>query len=184
MPAMNRISKLAASALLGASLIATGPSASAAEYTVVDSAGDAANPGLDFTEVTLNNLDDKIVVTAKFVRDRRGKLVVSVEPRGGSGIRLVSVYRPGGTSKSKVLPGSFSDPGSEQGGDPIDCPRFKVTWKPKADLARLQLPSSCLEGGDYGAVRFGYLSEKGADTDFGPQSEKGFLTATDWIPRG
>lgn len=181
---MNRISKLAASALLGASLIATGPSASAAEYTVYDAAGDAANPGLDFTEVTVNNLDTKIVATAKFVRDRRGKLVVSIDPRGGTGVRLVSVYRPGGTTKNKVLPGAFSDPGSAQDNTPIECPGFKVTWKPKADLARLQLPSSCLSDGDYGAVRFGYQSEKGADTDFGPQSEKGYLTATDWIPRG
>jgi hypothetical protein len=183
MPAMNRISILAGTALLGATL-AIGPAAHAAEHTVDDSAGDAANKGLDFTEVTLNNLDTKIVVTTKFVKDRRGRLIVSIDPRGGTGLRLVSTYRPGGTTKNKLFPGAFSDPGSEQGKDPISCKGFKVTWKPQADLARLQLPSRCLLGGDYGAVRFGYLSELGADTDFGPQSEEGFLTTTDWIPRG
>lgn len=183
MPGMRRISILAATGLLGAS-IAIGPAAQAVEYTVYDSAGDAANKGLDFTEVTLNNLDTKIVVTTTFVRDRRGKLTVSIEPRGGTGVRLVSTYRPGGTTRNKVLPGAFSDPGSEQGSDPISCRGFRVVWKKKANLARIQLPSSCLEGGNYGAVRFGYMSELGTDTDFGPQSEQGFLTTTDWIPRG
>lgn len=183
MPGMNRISILAATALLGAT-VAIGPAANAAEYTVYDSAGDAANKGLDFTEVKLNNLDTKIVVTTKFVKDRRGKLTVSIDPRGGTGLRLVSTYRPGGATKNRILPGAFSDPAAEQGKEPVACRGFKVVWKARANLARLQLPSRCLVGGDYGAVRFGYMSELGTDTDFGPQSEEGFLTATDWIPRG
>lgn len=183
MPGMKPISILAATALLGAT-VAIGPAAHAAEYTVYDPAGDAANKGLDFTEVRLNNLDRKIVVTTKFVKDRRGKLIVSVEPRGGTGVRLVSVYRPGGTTTNKILPGAFSDPASERSSNAVACPGFKVVWKASSDLARIQLPSRCLAGADYGAVRFGYLSERGADTDFGPQSEKGFLTTTDWIPRG
>lgn len=180
---MNRISILAATALLGAT-VAIGPAASAVEYVSYDSAGDAANKGLDFTEVTLDNRDDKIVVTTRFVKDRRGKLIVSIDPRGGTGVRLVSVYRPGGTTRNKVLAGAFSDPRPPAEEGKVRCAGFKVVWKPKADLARFQLPSSCLLGGDYGAVRFGYLSELDTDTDFGPISEEGFLTATDWIPRG
>lgn len=183
MRAMNRISLLAGTALLGATL-AIGPAAHAVEYTVYDSAGDAANKGLDFTEVSLDNTDGTVVTTTKFVKDRRGKLIVSVDPRGGTGVRLVSTYRADGTSSNKVLPGALSDPRSERSSTPVACAGFRVSWKPAKDLARLHLPSRCLLGGDYGAVRFSYMSKRGTDTDFGPQSEEGFLTTTDWIPRG
>lgn len=183
---MTRLSKLAVTALLGALLATTTtPTATAQEAELYDPAGDAANPGLDFTEVTLDSLDRKIVVTATFTRVRRGKLTVSIDPRGRDGVRLVSVLAKDGTSTDRLLAGAFTDPKAAQADTTeLDCPGFRVTWLPKRKQAQLVLPAACLTRGNYGAVHFSYLTERGADTDFGPESEEGYLTSSDWIPRG
>jgi hypothetical protein len=183
---MTRLSTRAATALLGALLATTTLTAPAhaQEVEIVDPAGDAANPGLDVTSVTLNSLDRTIVVTATFTKVRRGDLIVSIDPRGRDGVRLVSERAKDGTTTDAVLPGAFTDKGIQEEPAALDCPGYRVSWVPKQKRVQLVLPASCLNGGNYGAVRFGYLTERGADTDFGPQDEDGFLTATDWIPRG
>jgi hypothetical protein len=182
---MTRLSKLAAAALLGALLATTTtPAATAQEAELYDPAGDAANPGLDFTNVKLNSLDRKIVVTASFTQVRRGTLIVSIDPRGRDGVRLVSALAADGTSIDSLYPGAFTDQGTVDEPEPLDCPGFRVTWLPRQKQTQLVLPSSCLNEGNYGAVRVSYLSERGADTDFGPEDEQGFAGSSDWIPRG
>jgi hypothetical protein len=162
--------------------LVAGP-AVAQQTAVSDPPGDAAGPGLDFTRVTVANRDHRIVVRARFVQARRGDLIVSIDPRGASGVRLISEYRPNGTTTSYVAPGAFT---ARTSGPPtVACPRFTVVWSPDRDLARMTMPSKCLHEGDYGAVRFAFLSERnGGDTDFGPATQDGELGSSSFIPRG
>ena len=154
----------------------------AQKASVSDPAGDATNRGLDFTRVTVDNRDDKIVVRARFVETRRGDLIVSVDPRGKHGLRLISEHRPGGETRNYVLPGAFTDRGT--GASNAACPGFRVSWSAEKDLARMVLPSTCLQDGNYGAIRFQFLSERGSDSDFGPETQDGELGTSRWIPRG
>lgn len=168
-------------ALLAPIAVLAGP-AQARSLGVPDPAGDAANGGLDFTRVTVINRDRVIVVRATFVKARLGDAIISIDPRGQTGLRLVSEYRPHRTTRSYVLPGAFSD--LRDGGDPVTCRKLTVTWRPAKDLVRMSLPSRCLQGGDFGAVRFSFLSELGADTDYGPESSGDEIGVSAWIPRG
>ena len=58
--------------------------------------------------------------------------------------------------------------------------RLPRAWSTDAPTARLVLPRACLNGGDYGAVRFAVLTERGADTDIAPGRSNG----SGWINRG
>jgi hypothetical protein len=42
------------------------------------------------------------------------------------------------------------------------------------------MPQACLNGGDYGAVRFAVLTERVSDTDSAPDN----ASETSWISRG
>jgi hypothetical protein len=175
--------KISAVTTMAATLTLMAGPAAAQQTAVSDPAGDAAGRGLDFTRVAVANRDHRIVVRARFVQTRRGDLIVSIDPRGASGVRLVSEYRPNGTTTNYVVPGAFtartSDPPT------VACPRFTVVWRPARDLARMTMPSKCLHEGDYGAVRFAFLSERGGgDTDYGPATQEGELGSSRFIPRG
>jgi hypothetical protein len=158
--------------------------ASAQQVTVHDASGDAANHGLDITSVRVRNLDHKIVTTVSFARSVRGDLIVSIDPRRATGIRLVSEYRPVGHTNNLVVAGAFTD--KHQGGKTrvVKCKGFHVTWSPDTPTATLRLPAHCLHGGDYGAIRFGVLTERGSDSDYAPQTPSGDLGSSAWIPRG
>jgi len=148
--------------------------AQAANGIVEDPVGDAADTGLDIRRATLDNRDDQIVARVRFDALRRGDLIVSVDPRGDQGLRMVSQYRPQGETKNFLLPFAFSNPGG--GGAPeVDCPGFRVRWSTAAERATLRLPSSCLQDGDYGAVRFAVLTERprGGDVDSAPENGQG-----------
>ena len=145
-----------------------------------DPTGDAGS-GLDVVRSTLDNRDHSIRVTVRFDAAKRGDLIVSVDPRGARGVRLVSAYRPAGTTKNRVLAGAFTD--KQLGGGVVECAGFKVRWNADTDRARLTLPSTCLQDGDYGAVRSAVLTERaagGGDADFAPDDE----ASSAWIPRG
>ncbi len=143
-----------------------------------DPTGDAGG-GLDVVHSTLDNRDRSIRITVRFDEAERGDLIVSVDPRGARGVRLVSEYRPAGKTKSFVVAGAFTD---KRLGGVVKCPGFKVRWNADTDRARLTLPSTCLQDGDYGAVRFSVLTERasGGDADLAPDDE----TSSAWIPRG
>src|SRR5688572_12831230 len=97
-----------------AAMTAMAAPAVALSETVTDPAGDAAGRGLDVTRVVVRNDDRRIVVRASFVAAVRGDLIVSIDPRGARGVRLVSEHRPAGTTRNSVLPFAFSDPATER----------------------------------------------------------------------
>ncbi|NPC96618.1 hypothetical protein [Nocardioides sp. zg-DK7169] len=165
--------------------IAAAPSAHAAQLVVVDPAGDTAKKKLDITRVTFRNLDRRIVARVEFAREASGELVVSVGPRKDTGIRLVAERTRDGFVRSSVLPGAFTDPDPEGGGvaGPT-CSDIRVRWR--ETVARLALPSRCLHDGDYGALRFAVLTEKGGrDADYAPGAADGSdVGVTGWVARG
>jgi hypothetical protein len=102
---------------------------------------------------------------------------------------MVSEYRPNGTTRNYVVRGAFTDLPRQQRAaratNAIKCPGYRVRWNAGTDRARLSLPSRCLHGGDYGAIRFAFLSEEGTtDSDWGPVSGSGQVGSSDWVPRG
>src|SRR5687768_10227730 len=104
---MTRLRTLLLGAAVTALLASAAPAAAMSE-TVTDPAGDAVGRGLDVTGVVVRNNDRRIVVRASFVDAVRGDLIVSVDPRGARGVRLVSEHRPNGTTRNSVLPYAFS----------------------------------------------------------------------------
>src|SRR3954467_12980703 len=90
-------------ALLATSALVPAP-AVADTGTVKDPGNDAVvgpeGPGLDVTGATFDNGTQRVTVTVRFEALHRGDLVVSVAPRGGGGLRLVSYYRPGRPARS------------------------------------------------------------------------------------
>ncbi|MCW2845672.1 MAG: hypothetical protein JWN22_3588 [Nocardioides sp.] len=150
--------------------------------SVVDPAGDASGSGLDIVSASVKNLDHTIVARVRFVESVRGDLVVSIDPRGARGVRLVSEYRPVAHTESFVLPGAFTDGSGDD--TAVDCPGFRVHGSAERPVARLELPSSCLQDGDFGAIRFAVLTERRGDTDYAPEKADGDLGSSSWIPRG
>ena len=166
--------------LVVAALTLAGP-ATAEDLSGTDPVGDASGPGLDVRHVTYRNLDHRVVARVRFVDAVPGDLIVSVSPRGASGVRLVSEYRPHHTTRSFVLAGAWTDGRTKPG---ALCPGFSASWSRDADRAVLRMPSSCLQRGDFGAVRFAVLTEGahgGDDTDYAPRTPN---STTAWLPRG
>ena len=177
---MTRVVASLAALLCSAALLAA--PAAADTGTVADPAGDSSvgpeGPGLDITGATFDNAARRLVVTVSFEELHRGDLVVSVAPRGGDGVRLISYYRPGTRASSFVATGSFDD--LERGR--VDCSRFHVEWDRQAATARLTMPPRCLAHAEYGELRFVVLTEvQGGDTDEAPGARAGH---TRWIARG
>ncbi len=148
----------------------------AASETVVDPVGDAGQgTRLDVVRATVANDDRTVVARVAFAEDVRGDLIVSLDPRGDTGVRLVASKKRDGTVTSRLLPGAFTDRRPAE--DTPACRGLRVRWA--EDLARLAMPSRCLQDGDYGAVRFSVLTENGSDSDFAPDR-----ATSGWIPRG
>jgi hypothetical protein len=177
LPLGPRVLAVAAAVL---SLAVTAP-AYAAVGSIDDPVGDGSGNGLDVVRASLDNQDHAIVVRVRFDEAKRGDLIVSVDPRGAQGLRLISQYRPNGTTKNFIAQGAFTNTGGGSGA--VDCDGFRVRWNADLERARLLLPSTCLQDGDYGAVRFGVLTEGaagGSDVDYAP----GDGGSSAWIARG
>ena len=165
-------------------LLLTAPAADARSLSVDDPAGDAPTGQLDITQVTVENRDRRVRATVTTAELTRGSVIVSVDRRGGTGVRLVSSRRADGTENARVYSGAFTD------GDGIDpvvvpCPRFRVVWDDDTDSVVLSMPSRCWNGGDYGALRFSALTEKaGADSDLAPSTADGDVASSAWVARG
>lgn len=113
-----------------------------------------------------------------------GAVIISVDRRDGTGVRLVTSRRPDGTINGRVYTGAFTD-AEELIGGPLPCRGYNVAWDDATSTVKLSMPSSCWNAGDYGALRFAALTEKqGADSDFAPGSADGDLTSSAWVPRG
>ena len=98
---------------------------------------------------------------------------------------MISVHRPNGQDRDVIEP--FALIGGDDG-DPVedadvntDCPRYRVTWSDDDRVARMVLPSRCLAGGDYGAIRYAVLTEVGADSDLAHYGRRGQRT---YVARG
>jgi hypothetical protein len=178
---MKRSLGLVLGTTLATVLLTTSP-ALAEQASIDDDAGDAANGGLDITSVTVRNLDHAVVAKVRFVASVRGDLIVSIDPRGDQGVRMVSEYRPVGHTNNLVIPGAFTDRGP---GDGVagECRGLRVRWSAEEPTATLRMPSRCLADGNYGAIRFAVLTERGADTDFAPETPRGDGSSA-WISRG
>jgi hypothetical protein len=166
--------KLSTVAMLATTVTLLPGRVEAQEAAVSDPAGDTLARGLDVTRVKVANNDYSIVTTVRFVETRRGELIVFVDPRGAHpGVTMVSRYRPHGTTRNFVLSNTADDNTPR-----VRCPGFRVAWRPAKDLARMRLPSRCLRRGNYGAIRFAFLTERdAADIDFSPEFSP-------FIPRG
>lgn len=174
-----RISKaaFAATLVLGvAAPLGLAPPVHAATGVVSDPVGDAGGPQrLDVTRATVHNKDRLVVARVNLAEDEKGDIIVSLDPRGDSGLRLVATKKADGSVREQILPGAFTDRGDID--RPTPCRGLRVRWA--EDVARLAMPSACLHDGDYGAVRFSVLTENGADSDIAP--DRG---TSGWIPRG
>src|SRR4028119_768589 len=149
---MSRLPLLALLASTAAALaLASGP-ANAQSAAIDDPVGDASVGGLDVTRAVMDNRDYAIVARVVFDRLVRSDLIVSVDRRKGTGVRLVSLYRPNGTTRSFVARSAFTD--REGSTDRIRCPGFRVNWDNAANTATMRLPSGCFNHDRFGAVRF------------------------------
>lgn len=179
---MKLARKAAATTLTVAALSLASAPALAAQQTVHDPTGDASAHGLDIVAATVRNLDRAVVVRVRFAKAVRGDLIVSVDPRGGRGLRLVSEYRPTAHTNNVVMAGAFTDKHVPKNPGPLACKGFRVTWSAETPTVRMRMPSHCLHAGDYGAVRYAVLTEeRGGDSDYAPDTKRG---ASGWIPRG
>lgn len=171
---MKRLGILAGAALTPLLL---GPAPASAQQVVIDDpSGNASQGEIDFTRVTLDNGDHAVTARLRLYNARSGTLIVSVDPRGGRGVRMISEYDPVGHTTNYVVDGAFGE--SHPAHEPSQCKGFRVNWSMERPIVTLKLPSSCLDGGDYGAVRFAVLTEgdSGSDADD--------ARGTRWVPRG
>lgn len=166
----------AAAGLLAATVLSVAP-AHAAEGRISDPRGDRAGRGLDIVSAAVENGRRELVARVHFVDAERGDVIVSVDQRRGTGVRLVSEYRPDGETRSYVVAGAFTDTGRV---DDVRCRDFRARWSPKRDLVRMVMPASCLDRGRYDDVRFAVLTERRRDTDYAPGRP---LRTSDWIAR-
>lgn len=174
-------------AALVTTLALAAPPAGAVSTTVQDPSGDASG-AIDIRKATFDNGAGKLVVKVAFdeVVGKRG-VYVSVEPRGGvQGVSLLSGRRPGKEDRNLVIDGAADQIASGTGR--LDCPGFRSRWNVAKATVKLTLPSDCLAGGAYGALRFVVLAEgsSGDDSDFVPQQGPATdeLRPTGWIARG
>lgn len=179
---MRRLGALTLGVLLV--LAGTAAPASAERFRLGDAVGDAAGDEsrdvLDIRSATLDNRERVLVARVRFDRVGRGDAIVSVDRRGGAGLRLVSTRRADGSTRDRLLPGAFTDRGDEVV-PPGPCPGFSATWDTRRDTVRFRLPARCWNGGDYGDVRFTVLTERrGGDADIAPDRRP----ASRWVARG
>lgn len=164
---------------LGALLTIAAPAA-ADQVALPDPVGDTDDRGLDITTVEVRNRDRAVVAVLGFHRVTRGEIIVGVKARGGAGVRIVNEHRPQGQDRTYVVRGAL-----RRGVEGDTCPAASAVWDLEARTATLRLPSRCLDGGDYGAVRAAVLTEQDAgDVDWAPERGNGEPSYTGWIDRG
>jgi len=180
--AMKRLG-LVVPAVVTAMLLGAAP-ATAQEVTIPDAQGDSSGRALDVLSVTARNLDRTVAVEMTFAMTTEAShIIVSVDPRGGTGVRMVSEFRPAGLGRTKnyVLRKALTDSG--EGQKRVAC-RGLTLREGMADAGptiTLRMPSKCLNGGNYGALRFAVLIERGReDRDWAPDAGR----STDWVARG
>lgn len=147
---------------------------------MADDTGDAVGRGLDITSAQVRNRDSAIVATVAFDRNVRGDVIVSLDARHGSGLRIVHEHRLDSRDRTFVVPHLFTQEGVDR-----RCKAVSGDWHPRATSVTLRLPARCLDAGNYGAVRFAVLTEgRSGDTDFAPDAKRRGPNVSAWTPRG
>ncbi len=163
-------------------LLLAAPAAHAQRLALDDPAGDAANGKLDITRASVDNRDSRLVARVTLAEMERGDVIVSVDRRHGQGLRLVASRAADGSVRGRLLPGAFTD---QRPGNDRTCGRIAVAWDDAASRVTLSIPSRCWNDGDYGALRFAVLTERGgADSDSAPSTRDGDIGSSAWVPRG
>jgi hypothetical protein len=160
---------------VGAVLV-LGGSANAAELTVTDAAHDTARAGLDIVGASLDNDDYALSASVNFRKNRSGTVVIGVRARNRGFIRIVSKHHADGGGRSFLVNANGR----------LRCSDLTVSWHPARTSVSFAVPSTCLWGGNYGAVRAWILSEdltSGTDVDYAPE-HNGSSALTAWLPRG
>ncbi|MFC5492683.1 hypothetical protein [Nocardioides caricicola] len=167
-----------------AALLLVAAPAQAQEVTIADPQGDSRPAALDIISVTARNLDKSVVATMTFPSTTDSSdIIVSVDPRGGTGVRMVSRFQPAGlgTTKNYVLRKAFPDRGHSNKRVACRGLKFREGMSDAGPTITLRMPSTCLNDGNYGALRFAVLIERGpGDADWAP----GTGGSTAWVPRG
>jgi hypothetical protein len=154
--------------------------AHADQVTLTDPGGDSHGSGLDITTVDVRNRDSAVVAVVGFRRVTRGDIIVGVRARGGAAVRIINEHRPQREDRTYVIRGSL-----RRGVEGDTCPAASTVWDLEARTATLRLPSRCLDGGNYGAIRAAVLTEQDAgDVDWAPERANGEIGTTAWIDRG
>lgn len=169
--------KIACASLFTLGLLVTAAPAEAQSASVTDASGDTFVAGLDITSATLANHDQAFVANISFVVDKPDRVVVAIENRAGRRLRVVSEHPLQGEDTTTLL---------DEQGNAVRCRGLRGAWDRAAATLALRVPSSCLIGGNYGAVRSWVLTESrsGHDVDYAPQTADGDIAFTPWIPRG
>jgi hypothetical protein len=173
------MNKWKAAVVLGltVALMAVAAPAQAQQITVSDPAGDTTGRGLDIVSAKIRNRDHALVTKVRFAKDIRGTFIEAIRLRHGHLFALVIEHRKTGADTIHLI--------SRQSGE-LQCANMTSTWDRPAARVRLRLPSSCLDEGNYGALRVWLLSEKrnGSDVDLAPTNADESIRFTSWIPRG
>jgi hypothetical protein len=177
---MSSLRMVIAAGLAGTLLLAVPSSAQARQILVEDPAGDTIDPGLDMTSATFRNRDRAVVVTIAFTRDRRGEVIVAVDGRTRPPVRIVSQHRRQGPDRTFLI---------TRTNDEAPCRGLSSDWDRAEAVVQLRMPARCLGNGNYGALRFWVLTEgapgsSSSDVDYAPETSRGGLAFTDWVPRG
>jgi len=167
----------AVTAAVGMCLLAASP-ARAELSTSGDPAGDGQHGRrLDVTAIKVDNRDHAIVTTVSVVRLTAGDIGLRLRAQGKKRHLLAGVY-------SERYHGSQKDVLSTRSGAQ-ECSGLVVRWNRDADRIRLRVPSTCWNGGDFGAVQVKVITELGgADADLAPNGPRGGWRWTEPTPRG
>lgn len=169
---MSRLRCLAVS-ILSLALVGFASPAVSSTLIVSDPAGDGTGPGLDITSLRVNNADSVLVVRVRFVRAVHGDLITFVGTRKGILAQVVSEHRAEG-NKTTLNTLSGETP----------CGGLTTVWDHDVDVAVVRVPSRCLRGGNYGALKVRVLTEIGQDADLAPKTAAGAWRWTRLVPRG
>jgi hypothetical protein len=163
------IAGLLAGLILPLSVLIGVPSAQAAELTVTDPSGDNSRPGLDILSATVDNADYSVTIDINFKAHKSGTTVVGLRSRDHGTLRVANLHDVDGRDRTLLLNSTGR----------IACDGLIAKWHEKVAGLTLQVPSTCLWQGNYGAIRPWLLTEgltSGSDVDY---------AATDrWTPRG
>lgn len=173
-----------AASVLTLSLTSAAP-VGAAQVTVPDAQGDSLQAPLDLLGLTAHNNDLHLRIELT-VEDatRDGDLFVSVKPRRGDGVRIVSRFRPTDKTRTVLLDHAVTDKGAGKN-TRLRCRGLKLSegWADAGPTIIFSMPSRCLNHGNYGAVRFIAAVEADRDAQVKPEANDD-TAKSDYVARG